>query len=357
MNQALLSVIVPCYQVEKYIDKCISSIVQQTHTDLEIILIDDGSTDKTGALCDIWQEKDSRIRAVHQQNEGSSMARKRGVDLATGEYITFADADDWIDKDMYANMLAALKNTHSDIVQCDLCKVYEDGRMEHRVNQELKNTVEVFGRIEGALLILEDLKWQSWMCNKIFKKHLFNDIEFPKDRLCFDDYITLFLFHKASQTAYLHSEYYYYLQRSDSISNDKKMPAEIKKLGDACDAYWERCSFVKQHPEYHTFLPQLETNVICLTLHLLRAVIVFSRDYNDDYFYEKAKRLHAVSLHRKNKLQRSIKTEYYLAKFVPKSYKFIRTLYAGMIHLSNRLKITNKRTHNTISDLWYYLYE
>ena len=105
MSSPLLSVIVPCYNVEKYLDKCIASIGAQTYANLEIILIDDGSADRTGELCDVWQARDPRIKVIHKQNEGSSYARKTGVENATAEYFAFVDSDDWIDPYMYSDMI------------------------------------------------------------------------------------------------------------------------------------------------------------------------------------------------------------------------------------------------------------
>ena len=188
MNYPLLSVVVPCYNVEKYLDKCIVSIVEQTYPNLEILLIDDGSPDNSGAICDTWQERDSRIRVIHKQNEGSSYARKTGVEIATAEYITFVDSDDWIDRNMYSDMMTALLSTNSDIVQCDFCIVHEDGRIEHRV-QERNTTVETMGRVEGVIMILEDHDWRTSMFTKIFKKKLFEHVEFPKGRAYGEDMI------------------------------------------------------------------------------------------------------------------------------------------------------------------------
>ena len=149
-NQPLLTVIVPCYNVEKYMDKCISSIVNQTYANLEIILIDDGSADSTGMICDAWQGKDQRIRVIHKQNEGLSYARKTGVENMTAEYVAFVDSDDWIDADMFTDMMTAMISTNSDIAQCDYCKVFEDGRIEDHSDENTSDTYEVAGRKEGV---------------------------------------------------------------------------------------------------------------------------------------------------------------------------------------------------------------
>ena len=104
-NQPLLTVIVPCYNVEKYVDKSVASVVGQTYNNLEILLINDGSTDQTRERCDEWQKKDQRIRVINKQNEGLSYVRKTGIENATAEYVTFVDVDDWISLDMYADMM------------------------------------------------------------------------------------------------------------------------------------------------------------------------------------------------------------------------------------------------------------
>ena len=105
MPQPLLSVIVPVYNAEKYLDRCVRSIVNQTYKNLEIILINDGSTDRSGAMCDEWADADARIQVVHSENHGVSHARNMGLDLARGDWITFVDNDDWIEPDMYEFMI------------------------------------------------------------------------------------------------------------------------------------------------------------------------------------------------------------------------------------------------------------
>ena len=210
MDQPLLSVIVPYYNVENYIDKCISSIAGQIYSNLEILLINDGSTDNTAMLCDAWQKKDERIKVIHQQNEGASTTRKNGVKLALGDYITFVDADDWIDKNMYADLMSALLATNSDIAHCDFCIVYEDGRMEHRV-QERKTAHKIMDRTEGVIMVISDRKWRSALFCKVYKKKLFDIVEFPRGRVYGEDMIIHEIFHQASQTVFIDREYYFYM--------------------------------------------------------------------------------------------------------------------------------------------------
>jgi len=221
----LLSVIVACYNLEQYVDRCVSSIVAQTYQNLEIILIDDGSSDQTGKLCDAWQDKDHRIRVIHQPNEGPSMARKNGIENASSDYITFVDADDWIDKNMYTDMMKALLSTNSDIAQCGYRKVYEDNCSAEFA---MPSPYEVVNRQESVLLILEDIKWKSFMWNKIFKKHLFDNVVFLKGLDLAEDFICQYLFHNASQSVYLSNEYYFYYQREESLLKPANINMKIK---------------------------------------------------------------------------------------------------------------------------------
>lgn len=352
MNQPLLTVIVPCYNVEKYADKCIASIVGQTYTDLEILLIDDGSTDNSGKICDAWQAKDSRIRVIHKQNEGLPYARKTGVENATAEYLTFVDADDWIDRNMYSDMMFALLSTSSDIAYCDLCKVYEDGHMEHRVYERCA-AIQTMGRIEGVIMILKDHGRQTSLGTKIFKKKLFEHIEFPKGRVYGEDMIIHDLFHYASKSVFIDKEYYYYFQRRDSISNRQgDIWKEMKNLGDFSNAYYERYSFVNRHPEYHSVLPQVKRTTICMGINLLRNMIVFPQYFTNEYFTTKAKQLSSISLTKKDRLRRSVKSELYVLKISPKCYQLMRWLYVRVIVVTNKLKLTNRPTFYLINDGW-----
>ena len=358
MNQPLLSVIVPCYNVEKYVDKCISSIVDQTYSNLEIILIDDGSTDNTGELCDAWQERDSRIRVIHKQNEGLAYARKTGVENATAEYVTFVDADDWIDLEMYSNMITLLLNTNSDIAQCGVCMVYEDGRVKHMNSEKKTGVYEILGRVESVLLLLENRRWRSWMWNKVFKKHLFDNVVFPKEREYSEDFVSLYAFHNANQSVYTHDEYCYYLQRYGSISYADSIKKCLKNHTDLYDAWYERYIFVQKYPEYHSAIPHLKFWTLVLGMCLLRNLIVHQSYRKKDYFYTTAKQLRSFSLSSNDKLRGFIKIEFYLLKISPIIYKIFRWMYVMVIKITNKLRITsNRKTDSLLSDrgIWLIL--
>ena len=124
----LISVIVPVYKVEKYLDKCVQSIVNQTCKNLEIILVDDGSPDNCGAMCEAWAEKDSRIKVIHKENGGLSDARNAGLAVATGDWVAFVDSDDWVAEEMFARLLNAAKNHQADISACNV-QFVEEGQL------------------------------------------------------------------------------------------------------------------------------------------------------------------------------------------------------------------------------------
>ena len=326
MDQPLLTVIVPCYNVEKYVDKCILSIVNQKYSNLEIQLIDDCSTDNTGKMCDEWQERDSRIRVIHKpQNEGLPYARKTGIEHATGEYVAFVDSDDWIDVNMYADMMVVLLTTDSDIADSDLCFVYEDGSMKHRV-EERDGTFITMDRIESVLNILENPWSRTSFGTKVFKRKLFNHIEFPK-RQKSEDFIVQYLFHQASKTALLNSEYYYYYQRSGSISKPEDISEKMKNLGYHIDAYYDRYLFVKQHPEYHSAMPTVKKYTIRYGLRLLHDMIKHQQHFNKEQFQIKVEQLCSINFSRKDNLPRGEKIDMYLLKISPNLFRLLRSLY------------------------------
>ena len=170
-NRVLISVIVPVYNTSQYINKCIQSLVNQSLNEIEIILVDDGSTDDSGAICDRWGEKDSRIKIIHQKNSGSAMARQRGLDSSIGEYVIICDSDDWVDATAYEKAYKKAKEDCSDIVFFGYVAEYKDGRSEvwNRKFTDLNN-------IELTRQEIMNTSWfHSW--NKLFKRTLFKDYD------------------------------------------------------------------------------------------------------------------------------------------------------------------------------------
>lgn len=215
-----LSVIVPVYNVEKYLEKCIDSILRQTFTEFELILVNDGSTDKSGLICEEYVKLDKRVKVIHKNNGGLSSARNAGLDIANGEYIGFIDSDDYIDPNMLNQMYITAKNYNADIVSCRFLRINENEQEDIKVLQSTEVRVyDSYKALEEYLSYkdenLKDIHTVVW--NKIYKRHLFNNIKFPEGKIFEDGYVTYRLIHEANQIAVLNNIYYYYVQRSNSI--------------------------------------------------------------------------------------------------------------------------------------------
>ena len=212
MNE-LISIIVPVYNVEKYLERCVNSIINQTYKNIEIILVNDGSTDNSGNICDKFGKKDSRIKIIHKSNGGLSDARNAGLKIAKGEYIGFVDSDDYIKEDMFETLYNLNKEHNSEISIVSYYEYYNDKLIAVRDSKKL----EVFNKISAIKELLIDTKIQSYAWNKLFKKELFENLEFPTNKNFEDIATTLLLFEKANKIVLLEDPKYYYLRRDNSI--------------------------------------------------------------------------------------------------------------------------------------------
>ena len=165
----LISVIVPVYNVEKYLEKCVSSIVNQTYKNLEIMLVDDGSTDSSGKMCDEFAKKDDRIKVIHKPNGGLSDARNSALKIAKGDYIGFVDSDDYIADDMFETLCDLMEDNNSDISIVSFYEIYNNKLIGVRDSKELENMT----KLEAMKELLIDSKIQSYAWNKLFKRELF----------------------------------------------------------------------------------------------------------------------------------------------------------------------------------------
>ena len=212
MKNDLISIIIPVYKVEKYLEKCIESVLKQTYTNLQIILVDDGSPDNCGKICDEYAKKDSRIEVIHKINGGLSDARNVGINRANGRYIGFVDSDDYIKEDMYEKLINLIKEYDADISICNLYDVI-DGK-EYVRNKD--NGIHEYSRIDILKEILLDKNIQSYAWNKLCKRELFDTIRFPVGRVMEDLGIAHKILFDAGQIAYSDEPLYYYYQRDGS---------------------------------------------------------------------------------------------------------------------------------------------
>lgn len=247
-----ISVIVPIYKVEKYLCKCVDSIINQTYKNLEIILVDDGSPDNCPQICDDYAKKDSRIKVVHKENGGLSDARNAGMKVATGEYVSFIDSDDFIDESFIECLHSAILDADVKLSACDY-RLYYDG--DDLAKSDVKASVCVETAEEAINDILNNRKIRAVAWNKMFHKDLLKGELFPVGKYHEDEFFSYRIIHKAQKIAYVDSKLYYYLQRQGSIMAS----FNIKHL-DVLDAGLERLVLLN---EYYPSLCKCDKLIFC----------------------------------------------------------------------------------------------
>lgn len=246
MKNALLSVIIPVYNVQSYLNDCLNSVVNQTYQNLDIILIDDGSTDGSSFLCDEWGRKDSRIRVIHQKNTGVSNARNTGIRHSTGEYITFVDPDDLLHPEMYEIMMNSFENDSIDMVMCREYAFYKDETLPK--NQPLYHKKEYLSQQQLASLFLLDFTGIiTWVWNKVFKKEIMEHASFPNDYIASEDTVFIAsLLKKIQNVVFLQDKLYYYRQQDSSIMHSKN-PKIFIFQGKALHFQYNTLKFIDNH--------------------------------------------------------------------------------------------------------------
>lgn len=238
----LLSVIVAAYNIEDYIERGLDSIRNQTYRRLEIIVVDDGSTDETGRICDRAAAADERIRVIHKENGGLADARNTGMQNMTGRYLAFMDGDDWIDPDMYERMLVALKDQAADAAVCRYRRVYrdrtDDGSVDRVVVFEGQETLEYYVREREEY----DIQNAAW--NKLYRREIIGDITFPVGKWYEDILFTTVALSRVQRCVYLDTAHYnYIIDREGSIMSAK---INSRTFTDHIPAYFEKTEFLKQ---------------------------------------------------------------------------------------------------------------
>lgn len=214
----LLSVIVPVYNAKKYLDQCIESIVKQTYYNLQIILVDDGSTDGSAEVCDAWSERDKRVHVIHKENGGGAQARNFGLDSAQGDLITFVDSDDCIHKEMYMTLYEVMQEQGAELVECgyttDL-RAWDVVSLSHSKIRGIYNTQQAM--IENLQdNILRQLVW-----NKLYLKETINDVRFVEGKFIDDEFWTYRVIGNAKKSVVIDLPLYYYRQQEDSAMHQK----------------------------------------------------------------------------------------------------------------------------------------
>lgn len=223
MNE-LVTVIIPVYQVEKYLEDCIKSVVSQTYSQLEIILVDDGSTDKSAMICDWYAKRDARIKVIHKNNGGLSSARNAGLDVCKGKYVTFIDSDDVVANVMIEEMLNLAKQEHADIVKIGVIR-----KNNYSENITIPKGYSTYSGDEALSLIFKSNSQIICGCGKLFTREVVGDIRFPVGRYYEDEYFVPRIYFNAKKIVLSDSEYYFYMQReNDSIMRGRMTEKKVK---------------------------------------------------------------------------------------------------------------------------------
>lgn len=236
-EQPLISVIVPVYNVEKYLKKCVDSITSQTYKNLEILLVDDGSTDSSGQICNEFEKNDARIKVIHKKNGGLSDARNAGLDRAKGQYYAFIDSDDYIQDNTIEIMLNAIKKNKSEIAVCNMIRFLEEGE-----------TVQFYCPTDHEVLYQGNQRYktlnQPSVCNKLFEAKLFEGIRFPKGKYYEDTFVYHEVLYRANNIVLTGTDSYWYLSREDSIVGQ---PQYTERYFDFIEAVYKRADFLLKH--------------------------------------------------------------------------------------------------------------
>lgn len=243
MNNPLISVIVPVYNTDQYLRKCIESICNQTYTNLEIILIDDGSQDNSPAICDEFAQKDNRIKVIHKENGGVAAARNAGLDNATGDYIGFVDSDDFIEKSMYEKLLDASVKYGADLSLCNIHLADASGNLIDNTVVYTPEPVCIQTNTEllTALICAPNTKYVV-LWNKLYKKNLLDCVRFPQNKINEDSYVIHHIYADCDRIACIPGFYYNYVMRPDSIMHVCKT---VKNF-DIIEVLLDRIQLLKQ---------------------------------------------------------------------------------------------------------------
>ena len=241
-KQPLISIIVPCYNTEDYIEQCLDSLIHQSYKNLEIILVNDGSTDDTDAKIQPYLS-DDRIKYIIQENKGLSGARNTGLDIMKGEYVCFVDSDDFLHKDYVKTLYENLIKTDADISICDFLLYYDDAPVDIET-LPVEETLDVKSRDEGMDYIdTYGLKYiLAW--NKLYKAYIFDNIRYPLGKLHEDEFVAHHIFYKTNKSVFTSRKLYSYRQgRKDSIMSN----ITVKNFNDAVEAFDDRIKFYRKH--------------------------------------------------------------------------------------------------------------
>ena len=240
----MISVIVPVYNVQDYLNRCIESIANQTYKNIEILLVDDGSTDQSGDICDMWVLKDSRVKVIHKENGGLSSARNAGIDVASGDYLSFIDSDDYIEKLMLETMITAIKKSNKDIACCGR---YVNVWGKYTKTEFCLASEKTYSKKEAIRALFYQNEIDVSACDKIYRKSIFEKIRYPQGKISEDAAVIFQIIDNSNGVVHVGRPFYHYVYRNNSISKS----AYNQKKHDVIDNLNKTIEFV--HRNYPAF--------------------------------------------------------------------------------------------------------
>ena len=319
----LISVILPVYNVEKYLDRCLESIVNQTYNNLEIILVDDGSPDNCPQMCDDWAKKDSRIKVIHKKNGGQSEARNFGLEIARGDYISLVDSDDYVAEDMIEVMYNRMLEDNSDLAICNYWCVSDTIDPK---NFEWQNNLPVLDEVicadQAHKKLFLDNHWHyinPW--GKLYKSFLFDGFKYPVGKVHEDLATTHLIFEKCSSISCIHRPLYYYSQNENSTTHTYS----IKRL-DAVDAYISRFWFYYNKNDWFCAIMNVQfmTEKLTAAHNMLDLSIKENKEKYDYCIVQYRKLLRKVIFKKVKDVDKFELISFYLGFFPYRVYKGIK---------------------------------
>ncbi|RDW22401.1 beta-1,4-galactosyltransferase [Oceanobacillus arenosus] len=329
-----VSVIVPIYKVEKYIHRCVDSIINQTYVNLEIILVDDGSPDNCGEIVDDYQESDTRIKVIHKKNGGLSDARNHGMKQATGEFIMFVDSDDWLDKTMIELLVSNSIENKADIVQSAFYYAYEDRLLiDNRYSTE-GDSLEILTNKSLMYELVTNKKVKNFAWGKLYRTELISDIPFEKGVLFEDIFWAYQVMQRVNTFLLLQQPFYYYYQRSDSI-----VATYTPRNLDIIRGLKERHLFIEKQYEELTDASFKEILKMCL-IHYNLLLLNRKKDKGGTH----RKKIHSYIRDNNSNLKRAVQDERELQRqlFLFSFHPYLNVLYLGLRKGLRKIKLLSK---------------
>ena len=256
----MVSIIIPVYNSVQFLERCVNCVANQTYKEWELILIDDGSTDGSEILCDEYAKEEARIKVYHQLNKGASLARKKGIELARGEYLTFVDSDDIVEDDYLERLVESLQKFHVKIAACD--------QVKHIEGEDVQiDKTGMFRLLEENELHERFFKYQFWgLGGKLYHRSVFDNVYFPQCTINEDYVVMTQLFHRYKQMAYVPIGLYHYMTHGGSLSHQK---LSMRMFDEYYNKLWVRDFYKKENPKY---LLQSEAQLTETCIKLIRCI-------------------------------------------------------------------------------------